>query len=206
MLPAILGTKKGQTQMFTPEGVRIPVTVVSAGPCVVLKTTDHGEFSSVQLAYGQAKHVAKPVAGIVKKAGSEVKPRFLREVRTTDATDVKVGDTVAVGTVLAEGDLVRVTGISKGKGFAGVVKRHHFKGGPNTHGQSNRERSPGSIGQTTTPGRVYRGKRMAGRMGGETVTVRNLKIVKIDGETNTVYIKGLVPGGKNGLIVIRKEE
>ena len=141
----------------------------------------------------------------MKKAGLDKKPRFLREIRVGDVGELKLGAEIKVGDVFAPGDPVRVTGTSKGKGFAGVVKRHHFAGGPRTHGQSDRERAPGSIGQTTTPGRVYRGKRMAGRMGTDTVTVRGLKVIAVDPENNTVTIKGLVPGGRKGLLLVQKE-
>jgi len=206
MIPFILGTKLKQTQMFTPEGARIPVTVVSAGPCFVTRTADHGKFSTIQLAYGDKKSLPKTTEGIIKKAGIATKPNIMRELPIDILGEVKVGDVIDVSEVFTEGDTIRVTGISKGKGFAGVVKRHHFRGGPKTHGQSNRERSPGSIGQTTTPGRVYRGKKMAGRMGSDTVTVRNLKVVKIEKETHCMYIKGLIPGGKNALVIIRKDK
>jgi large subunit ribosomal protein L3 len=167
--------------------------------------TGTAENRKTQLTYGISKSITKPIAGHLKKAGLEMKPRFLREVSVPEGEEIAPGTEINVSQVFVEGDVVRVTGVSKGKGFAGVVKRHHFRGGPKTHGQSDRERSPGSIGQTTTPGRVYRGKRMAGRMGSDTVTVRNLKVVKVEGETNTLFIKGLVPGGKHALLMIRKE-
>lgn len=206
MVGFILATKVKQTQMFTPEGVRIPVTIVTAGPCFVTRIEEHATHPTIQLAYGNTKSLPKTTEGIVKKAGIDAKPTTFRELPVETIGDVKVGDVITVDAQFTEGDVIRVTGVSKGKGFAGVVKRHHFRGGPKTHGQSNRERSPGSIGQTTTPGRVYRGKRMAGRMGSDTVTVRNLKVVKINAETQEMYIKGLIPGGKNALVVIRKEK
>ena len=139
----------------------------------------------------------------IKGANLKVAPRFLREIRVDEVLDLpKVGETINASDVLKAGDIVDVTGVSKGKGYAGVVKRHHFKGGPRTHGQSDRERAPGSIGQTTTPGRVYKGKRMAGRMGHENVTIKNQIIADV--LDNLVLIKGLVPGPKNGLISIKK--
>ncbi len=210
MISAILGTKLGQTQTFTEDGKRIPVTHVQAGPCWVTQINDFDGFTNIQLAYGNAKHITKPELGHIKKSGLDIKPRFLREVRTSDGDngdDKKnlLSKNIAVGDVFLPGDIIRVTGTSKGKGFAGVVKRHNFAGGPRTHGQSDRERAPGSIGSTTTPGRVYKGKRMAGHMGVATVTVRNLKVISIDPENNILTIKGLVPGARNGLLLIQKE-
>lgn len=208
MVGALLGTKIGQAQTFTDDGRRIPVTKIQAGPCWITHIDTQSGYTNVQLAFGNKKSISKAVAGHTKKAGVETKPRFLRSIRLLDAAQIgelTPGSEIKVGDVFVAGDHIRVTGTSKGKGFAGVVKRHGFKGGPRTHGQSDRERAPGSIGQTTTPGRVYRGKRMAGRMGGEQVTVRGLQVVAVDPETNTLLVKGLVPGAKNSLIVIAKE-
>ncbi len=208
MISAILGTKIGQTQTFTDDGRRIPVTIIQAGPCWITHIDTQSGYTNIQLAFGSMKNVSKPMVGHLKKAGLDTKPRFLRSVRVADAAavgDLALGAEIKAGDVFAEGDQIRVTGTSKGKGFAGVVKRHGFAGGPRTHGQSDRERAPGSIGQTTTPGRVYRGKRMAGRMGGKTVTVRNLTVVAIDREKNVLTVKGLVPGTRQGLLVISKE-
>ena len=206
MIHALLGTKMSQSQAFTEEGKRMPVTTVACGPCWVTNIVDHGSYRSIQIGFGTMKHLTKPMAGQIKKTGLEIKPRFLREIRVADAGELAVGKQITVGEVFAPGDTIRITGTSKGKGFAGVVKRHHFAGGPRTHGQSDRERAPGSIGQTTTPGRVYRGKRMAGRMGGERVTVRGLEVVAIDPEKNLLTEKGLVPGARNGLLIIQKEK
>lgn len=208
MITALLGRKKEQSQTFTPEGKRIPVTVIEAGPCWVTQVTDGGSYRTIQLAFGAAKRMTKPLAGHVQKAGLDKKPRFFRSVRLRNVGelgDVSPGKEITVGDVFAVGDEVRVTGISKGKGFAGVIKRHGFAGGPRTHGQSDRERAPGSIGQTTTPGRVYRGKRMAGRMGGERVTVRGLSVFAVHPQNNTLTVKGVVPGGRGGLLIIQKE-
>lgn len=208
MIQGLLATKGIQTQTFTRGGKRIPVTVVTAGPCWVVRIIQGDTYQSLQLAFGYAKHSTKSQEGEIKKAGLDIKPRFLREIRIRDLSDVRdlsVGKEIKVGDVFAPGDKIQVTGVSKGKGFAGVVKRHGFKGGPRTHGQSDRERAPGSIGQTTTPGRVYRGKRMAGRMGGDQVTVAGLEVVSVDGEKNIMQIKGLVPGAKQGLLIIQKE-
>ncbi|MBI2404852.1 50S ribosomal protein L3 [Candidatus Gottesmanbacteria bacterium] len=204
MITSILGTKIGQSQQFTADGKRIPVTFVAAGPCWVTQMND----KSLQLGFGIAKHMNKAQVGHIKKAGLEQKPRFLREIRVSDlsnVSDLRLGQEIKVGEVFTPGDAVRVTGVSKGKGFAGVVRRHQFAGGPKTHGQSDRWRSPGAIGAGTTPGRVYRGKRMAGRMGGERVTVSGLTVVGVDPEKNILTIKGVVPGAKNGLLIIQKE-
>lgn len=206
MIPGLLGIKLGQSQTFTDDGRRIPVTTIEAGPCWITNIAEYGSFRGIQLGFGTTKHLAKAQEGQMKKAGLDRRPRFLREIRVPAHTGgVQVGDTITVGDVFAPGDAIRVTGTSKGKGFAGVVKRHHFAGGPRTHGQSDRERAPGSIGQTTTPGRVYRGKRMAGRMGTDTVTVRGLKVVSVDPQNNMLTIKGVVPGGRKGLLLIQKE-
>lgn len=206
MVTTILGTKIGQSQQFTEGGKRIPVTFIAAGPCWVTRIEDRGTYQSLQLGFGTNKHLNKAQVGQMKKAGLDNKPRFLREIRVTELPEtIKVGSQITVSDVFAAGDAIAVTGTSKGKGFAGVVKRHHFKGGPKTHGQSDRQRAPGSIGQTTTPGRVYRGKRMAGRMGGERVTVGGLSVVSVDSEKNMLTVKGVVPGAKNGLLVIQKQ-
>ncbi len=202
---ALLGIKLGQSQTFTEDGKRIPVTLIEAGPCWVTQVTDMGGYRAIQLGFGNIKHPSKPLMGHMKKAGLEVKPRFLRTIRDTSSGETKAGTEIKVADVFKVGDKVRVIGTSKGKGFAGVVKRHHFKGGPRTHGQSDRERAPGSIGQTTTPGRVYRGKRMAGHMGAATVTVTGLKVTAVDPVTNTLTIKGVIPGGKKALVLIAKD-
>lgn len=209
MINTIVGTKIKQSQEFTSDGRRIPVTYIQAGPCLITDVSNRENYQSLRLAFGTVKHMNKPDTGQYKKAGLETKPRFLRTVRVygQDAKDeaCKVGSIVQAEDIFSAGDSVRVVGTSKGKGFAGVVKRHGFAGGPRTHGQSDRERAPGSIGQTTTPGRVYRGKRMAGRMGGDRVTVRGLKIVRVDASNHTMVVEGLVPGPKGGLLLISKE-
>ena len=197
MVNAILGKKVTQSQKFLEDGTRVPVTTIWAGENYVVRTLP----DKVQLGFGIKKHIGKPTAGTLKKAGIDKNLRFFREINA-DVAEVTPGTMLAVAEVLKAGDRVQVMGISKGKGFAGGVKRHHFKGGPRTHGQSDRERAPGSIGQTTTPGRVYKGKRMAGRMGSDQVTVKNLTV--LDVADDTVTIKGLVPGGRNSLLVITK--
>jgi large subunit ribosomal protein L3 len=201
----ILGTKIKQTQQFTENGTRIPVTFVSAGPCYITEIREIGKGKNIQIGYGIKKHQNKAVAGHLKKAGITLNLRFLRSIKSSSTENVTLGQELNVTEILQPGDAIAVTGISKGKGFAGVVKRHGFHGGPRTHGQSDRERSPGSIGQTTTPGRVYRGKRMAGRMGNERVTVRHLQVVAVNKETNLLTVKGLVPGPAKGLLLIKKE-
>lgn len=205
MITSLLAFKQSQSQAFTAEGKRIPVTVVLAGPNWITKIEDKMTYKSVQLGFGHIKNLSKAEIGHIKKAGLDKKLRFLRSFTVADMTDMALGGEIKVENVFAPGDVIRVQGTSKGKGFAGVVKRHHFKGGPRTHGQSDRERAPGSIGQTTTPGRVYKGKRMAGRMGNDTVTVRNLSVFAVDPTAQTITIKGLVPGAQNGLLIISKE-
>ncbi|KKS96011.1 MAG: 50S ribosomal protein L3, large subunit ribosomal protein L3 [Candidatus Gottesmanbacteria bacterium GW2011_GWA2_43_14] len=211
MFKAILGSKINQSQLFDKEGNRLAVTHITAGPCQVVsvKTEETDGYRAVVIGFGtkRIKLLTKAQMGNFKKAGlDKIPPRFLTEIETgRELTgEAKPGQSYNVADVFKEGDTVQVTGTSKGKGFAGVVKRHGFAGGPRTHGQSDRERAPGSIGQTTTPGRVYKGKRMAGRMGTDRVTIKNLKVVKIDAEKNILTVGGLVPGGRNSLLLIRK--
>ena len=202
MFQAIIGRKVGMTQICRDDGRAEAVTAIEAGPCTVIqiKTADKEKYNAVQLGFGQAKRISSPRRGHLKELGQF---KHLREFRTDDVKDIKVGDKVDVGLFKA-GDLVDVTGVSKGKGFAGVVKRHHFAGGPKTHGQSDRHRAPGSIGATTSPGRVFKGLRMAGHMGDERVTVCNLEVFEADPGRNLLMVRGAVPGGTNGLLLIRK--
>lgn len=208
MIQTILGTKVGQTQKFTSQGVRIPVSILSAGPCFVVqvKNKDKDGYGAIQLGFGTGKerNIKKPILGHLKKAGVKIFPRFLREIPLSEKENLEPGDQIKVAEIFQVGDLIDVTGISKGKGFTGVVKRWGFAGGPATHGQSDRQRAPGSIGATTTPGRVLKGKKMAGRAGGEQVTVKNLTVVATDPENNLLLVKGLVPGKKRGLLLIKK--
>lgn len=212
MIDTIIGSKKIQTQVFDEKGKRTPITHILIGPCWILniKTSKTDGYDALQVGFGtrRAKTLTKAELGIVKKAGLEKNPpRFFREIHVRDSkelAEIKPGMQFPSGEVFKPGDLVQVMGISKGKGFQGVVRRHHFKGGPRTHGQSDRERAPGSIGQTTTPGRVYKGKRMAGRMGSDRVTVKNLRVVSVDSEKQILSISGLVPGGRNSLLLIEK--
>ncbi len=208
MIHALLGKKIEQSQRFLSDGKRIPVTVLDTSGNVVvdIKTPEKHGYSAIQLGFGKRKRASKSIAGQVKKSQLEHAPFAVKEIRLNIEARVEElpirGLVVQASDVFSPGNTVTVSGISKGKGFAGVVKRHHFKGGPRTHGQSDRERAPGSIGQTTTPGRVYKGKRMAGRMGGGKATVKNLHIVDIDG--SRLFVSGQVPGGKNSIVIIEK--
>lgn len=204
MVSSLIGKKIEQFQTFLEDGTRIPVTGVLTGSNFVLqvKSLNKDKYRSVQLGCGKNTKIKKPLAGVVKKSGAKSAPLFIGEVRLSPSEEVVLGDTFTPVQIFEEGDIVDVTGNSKGKGFAGVVKRHHFKGGPRTHGQSDRERAPGSIGQTTTPGRVYKGKRMAGRMGNTRVTVKNLRIVGVSDDK--ILIKGLIPGFVNSMVVVKK--
>jgi large subunit ribosomal protein L3 len=205
---AILGKKLGMTQIFSTDGNRFPVTVVEAGPCVVLaiRTPEKNGYSALQLAFDDQKpqRVNKPDAGQFKKANVGPK-RFVREVRVDAETAAKytVGQTVSAADIFRVGDPIDVTGISKGKGFQGVIKRYHFKGAQtNTHGTHEYFRHGGSIGCRMTPGRVHLGKRMAGQMGNERVTVQNLKIAAIRPEENIVLVQGGIPGSVNAYVTI----
>src|SRR5260221_10258510 len=207
MIQALIGQKIDQTQTFLENGQRIPVTEVKVADNVVVqvKTDVNDKYIAVQLGVGAKKKPIKSLAGHSKKAGLENVPTLIREVAWTGDEELpKSGDVMTVESVFKPGDIVKVTGTSKGKGFAGGVKRYNFRGGPKTHGQSDRHRAPGSIGQGTTPGRVYKGKKMAGHMGVDTVTVSNLVVVDVDSEHKTLYVLGLVPGNKKGALVITK--
>jgi len=198
----IIGKKLGMTQIFRDNGKSEAVTAIEAGPCTVIqvKTATKEGYSAAQLGFGEAKRLNSPQRGHVKGLGQF---RYLREFRVEDTEAIEVGNKIDVSLFKA-GDLVDITGVSKGKGFAGVVKRHHFAGGPKTHGQSDRHRAPGSIGATTSPGRVFKGMRMAGHMGDERVTVRHLEVVEADPARNLLLVKGAVPGARNGLLLIEK--
>lgn len=203
-MDSIFAKKITQTQNFLEDGTRVPVTVllVPKNAIVQVKTKEKDGYNAIQLAIDEKKRANKSLLGKIKKAGIDFIPRFLREVRVEDTLDIGEKKEIKASDVLKPGDLVDVSGISKGKGFAGVVKRHHFAGGPRTHGQSDRERAPGSIGQTTTPGRVYKGKRMAGRMGAEKTTIKNLEVLSV--EDDKILIKGLVPGTRGSLVFVKK--
>lgn len=202
---AILGKKIGPTQTFTTEGKRLSVTEIEAGPCWITQVTQTPTYKSIQIGFDETKNINKAEIGHIKKEGLDKKLRFLRSFVVSEVAEAeKPGVQINVSDVFTVGDAITVMGISKGKGFAGGVKRYHFKGGPKTHGQSDRERAPGSIGSTTTPGRVFRGKRMAGRLGGDQVTVAGLKVISVNAEKNILTVKGLVPGAKNSLLIIQK--
>ncbi len=202
MIPSIIGRKLGMTQLFSGDGKAEAVTAIEAGPCTVIqvKTVTREGYNAVQLGFGEAKRLKSPQRGHLKELGQF---RYLREFRVDDIEAIEVGERVDVS-LFKEGDLIDITGISKGKGFAGVVKRHHFAGGPKTHGQSDRHRAPGSIGASASPGRVFKGMRMAGHMGNEQVTARHLKVLEANPDRNLLLVKGAVPGAKNGLLLIRK--
>jgi large subunit ribosomal protein L3 len=204
----ILGKKIGMTSVFDDHGQMIPCTVIEAGPCYVtqIKTKDKDGYDAIQLGYDEIKErlVNKPMKGHFKRGG--VKPvRLLSEFRSFNGSQLKLGQEVKVD-LFQQGDVVDVTGRSKGRGFQGVVKRHHFGGvGMATHGQSDRVRAPGSIGASSYPSRVLKGMRMAGRMGGERVTVKNLKVVKVIADSNILIVKGSVPGAINSYLEIVKQ-
>jgi len=202
VVEGILGRKIGMTQVFDKEGRVEPITAIEAGPCVVtqVKRAQKEGYDAVQLGFGQAKRLNAPEKGHLKDAGML---KHLREFQSADIGSVEAGQKVDVSMFKA-GDIVDVIGTSKGRGFAGGVKRHHFKGGPKTHGQSDRQRAPGSIGSTTSPGRVWKGQRMAGHMGNHRATVRGLKVVQVYPERNLLLLRGAVPGPKSGLLAIRK--
>lgn len=205
MLKGLIGKKVGMTQIFDDAGVAVPVTLIEAGPCYVtqVRTPDTDGYAAVQLGFEEVKpkRLSGGQLGHLKR--NNLPPlRFLREFRAKDA-DLKEGESLTVS-LFAVGDLVDIVGTSKGKGFQGGVKRYHFRGGPKTHGQSDRNRAPGSRGSGTTPGRVYKGSRGPGHMGNERVTAQNLRVVLVDAERNLLGVRGAVPGARGGLVVINE--
>jgi len=217
----ILGIKKGQSQRFDEKGSRVAVTTIETAPNYLLdiKLSEKNGYSALVVGYGEGKNISKPVLGLLKKAKVEKKLKYVQEFRFDPSilkvtekegkksisfgdVSVEVGQELKPNQLFNLSDAIVVTATGKGKGFQGVVKRHHFKGGTKTHGQSDRQRAPGSIGSTTTPGRVYKGKRMAGRMGSETVTIKGLSVMETT-ETGIV-LRGLVPGAIGGLVRIRR--
>jgi large subunit ribosomal protein L3 len=201
-IDSIIGKKLGMTQVFTEAGKCIPVTAIEAGPCKItqVKSVAEDGYVAAQIGFGQTKRLSAAEKGHLKDFGQF---KYLREIRLETAEGLKPGDVIDVNQFQA-GDTVDVTGISKGKGFGGVVKRHHFHGGPKTHGQSDRNRAPGAIGSTTTPGHVWKGMKMAGHLGDERVTVKNLKIQSADASKNILLIEGAVPGAINSLVLVKK--
>jgi large subunit ribosomal protein L3 len=198
----LIGRKVGMTQVFQPNGTMVAVSVVEVTPNTVtrLRTDERDGYTAVQLGAGERRRLTKPVAGQLKDLP---RVRDIREFRLDSADDYQVGQQIAVGDVFAEGDLVDVTGVSKGKGFAGTVKRHNFSRGPKTHGSDN-YRKPGSIGPGTTPGRVYKGLKMGGHMGHDRVTIKKLRVIRVDAERNLILVKGSVPGAPGALTFVKK--
>jgi len=206
MFKGLIGKKIGMTQIFDETGSAIPVTLIEAGPCYVTQVRNQQKdgYTAIQLGFGEVKpkHLTGGQLGHLKK--KDFPPwRYIREFRVK-SPEVKEGDTISVADVFSAGDHVDVIATSKGKGFAGAVKRHGFAGGPRTHGQSDRLRAVGSIGATTTPGRVFKGSRGPGHMGSSRVTVQNLSVERVDEERNLLIVRGAVPGPKGGLVVIKE--
>ena len=208
MINGILGYKRGMTRVFNAEGVIVPVTIIEAGPCRItqVKTDERDGYRAVQLGFGEvkAKSLTKGQKGHLARSGGEAL-RHLREFKVVETDGITVGDSVGAD-VFKIGQIVDVTGVSRGLGFAGTIKRHNFSRQRKTHGQTDRERAPGAAGAGTTPGRTFKGKRSAGRMGGERVTVRNLEVVMADPERNLLAVRGAVPGHKNGLVIVRSAD
>ena len=211
MISGIIGRKMGMTQLFAEDGTVTPVTVIKAGPCVVIQTKSaagRDGYNAVQLGFVEEKpirikNVTKPLRGHFEKTGGGTPPtRVLKEIRLTDEPDAAIGDQVKVD-VFADGDKIDVVGKSKGRGFAGTIKRHKFARGPESHGSMN-VREPGSIGQSAYPSRVIKGTRSSGHMGDARVTVQNLTVVKVDVENNLLMVRGAIPGPNGGLIVVKK--
>jgi large subunit ribosomal protein L3 len=205
-MSGLIGKKLGMTRIFDEKGNDVQVSVIQTGPCFVteIRTKDQHGYDALQLGFEEKrdKSVKQPERGHFKKSG--VKPmRYLREFRTFDVSQFKLGDVIKAD-IFQVGEEVKVIGISKGKGFQGAMKRHHFGGGPVSHGQSDRRRAPGSVGGSSYPSRVFKGTRMAGQMGNVRVTVRNLKVVRVDAENNIVMVRGGIPGASNGMVLISK--
>lgn len=205
MIEGLLGRKIGMTQVFSSTGEAIPVTVIEVGPCVVtqIRNMERDGYEAVQIGFGEVKpkSLTKPEQGHLARAGRLV--RYLREFGADNIEDHQVGQVLSAD-MFEPGQIIDVTGTSKGRGFQGVVKRHGFSGGPKTHGQSDRHRAPGSIGAGTDPGHVWKGTRMAGRMGNRRVTVQNLQVVEVLADKHLLLVRGSVPGAKNGLLMVRR--
>lgn len=205
-MPGLIGRKIGMTRIFDEQGVQVPVTVIEAGPCPVVevRSDEVDGYRAVQLGFGaqKAKRTTRPEMGHAAKAGLEAAPRLMREFRIENGEEYEVGQQLTVE-LFEVGDKVKVTGRSKGRGFQGVVKRHGFAGRPGSHGHP-MSRTPGSMGPGTDPSRVIKGKKLPGRMGGARTTIRNLQIVRVDGERNLLFVKGGVPGSRDGYVLISK--
>jgi large subunit ribosomal protein L3 len=206
-MKAILGEKLGMTQIFDDESRAIPVTVVKAGPCrvVQVKTPDTDGYGAIQIAYREIpeQRATKPVAGVYRKAGM-LPHKHLVEVRVDDPESYEVGQEISVADILAKGDRADVAGVTKGKGFTGVMRRHNFSGQGASHGAHRVHRAPGAIGACATPSRVFKGMKMAGRMGGERRTVLNLEVVEVDVERGLVMLRGAVPGNNGSVVLVRE--
>ncbi len=198
------GVKAGMTQVWTTSGVRLPVTIIKAEPMVVtqVKTTETDGYDAVQVGIGsrREKTITRPVSKHVAKAN--VLPRTIREIKVSETAEQTVGDHIAADQVVSVGDIVNVSGLTLGKGFAGVMKRWGFKGGPKTHGQSDRWRAPGSIGQGTSPGRIHKGKKMAGHMGEAMFMMKNLQVIKVDLDNQEIWVNGPIPGHRNTVVEV----
>ena len=206
MMKGLIGKKIGMTQIFDESGLAVPVTLIEAGPCYVtqVRQPERDGYNAVQLGFGEVKPKRLTGGQLGHLKTSELPPlRFLREFRVKDS-EVSEGDKLEVGEVFSVGDQVDVVVTSKGKGFQGAVKRHGFRGGPTTHGQSDKQRATGSIGMGTTPGRVFKGKKMPGHMGSERVTVQNLQVAYVDADRNLLGVRGAVPGSKGGVLMIKE--
>ena len=200
----LIGKKIGMTRIFDNDGNAIPVTVVEAGPCYVVqvKTEETDGYEAVKISFGEKKNANQPTIGQFKEAG--IKPGIkIVEFKKDAKEEAKPGDEIKVS-IFDIGDKVKVSGVSKGRGFAGVIKRHGFSRGPITHGQSNKVRTPGSIGNASYPAKVFKGKKMPGRMGNDRISVKNLQVVKVDADKNLLFVKGAIPGAKNGFVEIHK--
>ena len=202
MINGIIGRKKGMAQLFNENRNIVQVTAIEAGPCFItqVKRAEKEGYNAIQLGFGDTKRLTQPEKGHLKKTGNL---KYLREFRLDEVASLEVGQKVDVS-IFKPGDIVDVIGISKGKGFAGGVKRHHFSGGLKTHGQSDRHRAPGAIGATTFPGRVWKGLRMAGHMGDSRATVRGLTVVEANAEKNLLLLRGAVPGANDGILLVKK--
>ncbi len=207
-MSSLIGKKLGMTRFFDEKGENVVVTILEAGPCYVteIRSKEKHGYDAVQVGFDpkREKITTKPVLGHFKKANT--KPlRIIKEFKNFDSqSNLKLGDELKVD-IFSAGDRITVTGVSKGKGFAGGVRRHKFSGGPKTHGQSDRHRAPGSLGQSSYPSRVFKGLKMAGRMGGKNVTVKNLKVMKVDAQKNILIVKGAIPGHIKGYVYIKKQ-
>lgn len=204
---ALLGIKKGMTSTYDARHRRVGATVLEVKPNVVTQVkSKQGKdgYDAVQLVYGYKRSAKKPQTELVRKFNIEGMNRWFKEIRTNDIKEKKPGQKIDLAQVFSVGDALKVTGVSKGKGFQGGVRRHGFHGGPKTHGQSDRHRAPGAIGAGTTPGRVYKGKKMAGHMGVQTVSVRNLEVISVDQQNSLIIVKGAIPGHSGALVTITK--